>query len=51
MARPGWEVRHEPGCCGRCGAGLAGPRVTGVAVNDAWTPCDSYASAGGHQLF
>ena len=24
MARPDREVRHEPGCCGRCGAGLAG---------------------------
>jgi transposase len=24
------EERHEPGCCGRCGAGLAGRPVTGV---------------------
>jgi hypothetical protein len=22
--------RHEPACCGRCGAGLAGRPVTGV---------------------
>lgn len=29
-ARPDREVRHEPGCCGRCGAGLAGRPVTGV---------------------
>jgi transposase len=28
--RPDREVRHEPGCCGRCGAGLAGRPVTGV---------------------
>jgi transposase len=27
-ARPDREVRHEPGCCGRCGAGLAGRPVT-----------------------
>jgi transposase len=30
VARPDREVRHEPGCCGRCGRGLAGRRVTGV---------------------
>ena len=30
MARPDREVRHEPGCCGRCGARLAGRPVTGV---------------------
>ena len=30
MARPDREVRHEPGGCGRCGAGLAGRPVTGV---------------------
>ena len=30
MARPDREVRHEPGCCGRCGAGLGGRPVTGV---------------------
>ena len=29
-ARPDRELRHEPGCCGRCGAGLAGRPVTGV---------------------
>src|SRR5260370_11541067 len=29
-ARPDREVRHEPGCCGRCGAVLAGQPVTGV---------------------
>jgi hypothetical protein len=32
MARPDREVRHEPGCCGRCGAELAGRPVTGVEV-------------------
>jgi transposase len=30
VARPDREMRHEPGCCGRCGAGLAGRPVTGV---------------------
>jgi transposase len=30
VARPDREIRHEPGCCGRCGAGLAGRPVTGV---------------------
>jgi transposase len=30
VARPDREIRHEPGCCGRCGAGLAGQPVTGV---------------------
>jgi transposase len=30
VARPDREVRHEPGCCGRCDAGLAGRPVTGV---------------------
>ncbi len=30
VARPDREERHEPGCCGRCGAGLAGRPVTGV---------------------
>jgi transposase len=30
VARPDRELRHEPGCCERCGAGLAGRPVTGV---------------------
>ena len=30
VARPDRELRHEPGCCGRCGAGLAGRPVTAV---------------------
>jgi len=30
VARPDREERHEPTCCGRCGAGLAGRPVTGV---------------------
>ena len=25
-ARPDREIRHEPGCCGRCGAGLRAGR-------------------------
>jgi transposase len=27
---PGHVVRHEPGCCGSCGAGLGGARATGM---------------------
>ena len=27
---PDHVIRHEPGCCGRCGAGLGGARVTGM---------------------
>jgi transposase len=30
VVRPDREVRHEPGCCGRCGRSLAGRPVTGV---------------------
>ena len=30
VARPDREERHEPACCGGCGAGLAGRPVTGV---------------------
>jgi len=30
VARPDREVRHEPGCCRRCGAGLARRPVTGL---------------------
>jgi transposase len=30
VARPDREVRHEPPCCVRCGAGLAGRPVTAV---------------------
>ena len=30
VAWPDRELRHEPACCGRCGAGLAGRPVTGV---------------------
>ena len=30
MAEPDREVRHEPGSCSGCGAGLAGRPVTGV---------------------
>ena len=30
VARPRYEVRHEPACCGGCGNGLTGAPVTGV---------------------
>ncbi len=38
VARPDREVRHEPGCCGRCGAALAGRPVTGVERRCPETP-------------
>jgi hypothetical protein len=30
VVRPDREVRHDPACCGKCGASLAGRPVTGV---------------------
>ena len=30
VGRPDREIRHEPGCCDRCGTRLAGRPVTGV---------------------
>jgi transposase len=30
VARPDRQVRHEPACCARCGAGLSGRPVTSV---------------------
>ena len=32
VPRPDREVRHEPECCGGCGAGLAGRRLPGWSV-------------------
>jgi transposase len=38
VARPDRQVRHEPPCCGRCGAGLAGRPVSGVERRQVFDP-------------
>jgi transposase len=49
-ARPDREVRHEPGCCGRCGAGLAGRPVTGVERRQVFDLPPARAEVTEHQL-
>jgi len=50
VARPDREVRHEPGCCGRCGAGLAGRPVTGVERHQVFDLPPVRAEVTEHQL-
>jgi transposase len=50
VARPDREVRHEPGCCGRCGAGLAGRPVTGVERRQVFDLPAVRAEVTEHQL-
>ena len=50
MARPDREIRHEPGCCGRCGAGLAGQPVTGVERRQVFDLQPARAEVTEHQL-
>jgi transposase len=50
MARADREVRHEPGCCGRCGAGLAGRPVTGVERRQVFDLPPVKAEVTEHQL-
>jgi transposase len=50
VARPDREVRHEPGCCGRCGAGLAGRPVTGVERRQVFDLPPVRAEVTEHQL-
>jgi transposase len=50
VTRPDREVRHEPGCCGRCGAGLAGRPVTGVERRQVFDLPPVRAEVTGHQL-
>jgi len=47
---PDREVRHEPGCCGRCGAGLAGRPVTGVERRQVFDLQPVRAEVTEHQL-
>ena len=50
MARPDREVRHEPGCCCRCGAGLAGRPVTRVERRQVFDLPPLRAEVTEHQL-
>ena len=50
VARPDREVRHEPGWCGRCGAGLAGRPVTGVERRQVFDLPDVTVTVTEHQL-
>jgi transposase len=50
VARPDREVRHEPGCCGRCGAGLAGRPVTGLERRQVFDLQPVHAEVTEHQL-
>ena len=50
VARPDREVRHEPGCCGRCGAGLAGRPVTGVERRQVFDLPEVTVTVTEHQL-
>jgi transposase len=50
VARPDREVRHEPGCCGSCGAGLAGRPVTEVERRQVFDLQPVRAEVTEHQL-
>jgi transposase len=50
VARPDRELRHEPGCCGRCGAGLAGRPVTGVERRQVFDLPEVTVKVTEHQL-
>ena len=50
VARPDREVRHEPGCCGHCGAGLASRPVTGVERRQVFDLPDVAVTVTEHQL-
>jgi transposase len=49
-ARPDREVRHEPGCCGRCGAVLARGPVTRVERRQVFDLPPVRAAVTEHQL-
>ena len=50
VARPDRELRHEPACCGRCGAGLAGRPVTGVERRQVFDLPEVAITVTEHQL-
>jgi transposase len=49
-ARPDREIRHEPGCCGRCGAGLTDRPVTAVERRQVFDLQPVRAEVTEHQL-
>jgi transposase len=49
-AGPDREIRHEPGCCGRCGAGLAGRLVTAVERRQVFDLPEVTVKVTEHQL-
>ena len=49
-ARPDREIRHDPGCCGRCGAGLADRPVTAVERRQVFDLPPVRAEVTEHQL-
>jgi transposase len=50
VATPDRELRHEPGCCGRCGTGLAGRLVTGVERRQVFDLPEVAVTVTEHQL-
>ena len=50
VARPDREIRHEPGCCRRCGAALACRPVTGVERRQVFDLQPVRAEVTEHQL-
>jgi transposase len=50
VARPDRELRHEPGRCGWCGAGLAGRPVTGVERRQVFDLPQAAVAVTEHQL-
>lgn len=50
VAKPDCEVRHEPGPCSRCGAGLAGRPVTGVERRQVFDLPPTAVTVTEHQL-
>jgi transposase len=50
VASPDREERHEPGCCSRCGAALAGLPVTGVERRQVFDLPPMRISVTEHQL-
>ena len=50
VARPDRKIRHEPGCCGNCGARLAERPVTGVERRQVFDLQPVRAKVTEHQL-
>jgi transposase len=50
VTMPDREIRHEPGCCGRCGAGLAARPVTAVERRQVFDLPPVRAEVTEHQL-